>query len=208
MGQTVSATLPASATAWATAATVGTVNQSTSHPPPTRATAIVAAMNVVPEMATAAAPPYAAMIPAAWLSTMSPAEAARKNTSESVQNTDRRRSCSSGVATAAPDESVTPDALRAIGRKELPGFGEIMRAESFKRFPNAILSRSLAVIVSQSLVIALPGNPKARSIRRSSHALSAGQAIVNLPCGIHKLAYYIRSLSRQGGGSRCAVPWI
>jgi molybdopterin adenylyltransferase len=53
----------------------------------------------------------------------------------------------------------TPEAIRAIMRVELPGFGEIMRAESMKLTPNAILSRSLAVIVDRSLVIALPGKP-------------------------------------------------
>ena len=54
---------------------------------------------------------------------------------------------------------VTPEAIRAIMRVELPGFGEVMRAESMKLTPNAILSRSLAAIVDRSLVIALPGKP-------------------------------------------------
>ena len=54
---------------------------------------------------------------------------------------------------------VTPEAIRAIMRVELPGFGEIMRAESMKVTPNSILSRSLAAIVDLSLVIALPGKP-------------------------------------------------
>src|ERR1700686_2546230 len=54
---------------------------------------------------------------------------------------------------------VTPEAIRAIMRVELPGFGEVMRAESMKITPNAILSRSLAAIVDLSLVIALPGKP-------------------------------------------------
>jgi molybdopterin adenylyltransferase len=53
----------------------------------------------------------------------------------------------------------TPEAIRAIMRVELPGFGEIMRAESIKLTPNAILSRSLAAVVDRSLVIALPGKP-------------------------------------------------
>jgi molybdopterin adenylyltransferase len=53
----------------------------------------------------------------------------------------------------------TPEAVRAIMRVELPGFGEIMRAESMKLTPNAILSRSLAAIVDRSLVIVLPGKP-------------------------------------------------
>jgi molybdopterin adenylyltransferase len=54
---------------------------------------------------------------------------------------------------------VTPEAIRAIMRVELPGFGEVMRAESIKITPNAILSRNLAVVVDQALVIALPGKP-------------------------------------------------
>jgi molybdopterin adenylyltransferase len=53
----------------------------------------------------------------------------------------------------------TPEAIRAIMRVELPGFGEIMRAESMKLTPNAILSRSLAAVVDRALVIALPGKP-------------------------------------------------
>jgi molybdopterin adenylyltransferase len=54
---------------------------------------------------------------------------------------------------------ITPEAIRAIMRVELPGFGEIMRAESMKITPNAILSRNLAAVVDDSLVIALPGKP-------------------------------------------------
>ena len=53
---------------------------------------------------------------------------------------------------------VTPEAIRAIMRVELPGFGEVMRAESMKITPNAILSRNLAAVVDQALVIALPGS--------------------------------------------------
>ncbi len=54
---------------------------------------------------------------------------------------------------------VTPEALRSIARVEIPGFGETMRARSLAITPNAILSRCLAVIVDQALVIALPGKP-------------------------------------------------
>lgn len=54
---------------------------------------------------------------------------------------------------------VTPEAVREIMRVELPGFGEVMRAESMKITPNSILSRSLAAVVDMSLVIALPGKP-------------------------------------------------
>lgn len=54
---------------------------------------------------------------------------------------------------------VTPEAIRAIMRVELPGFGEAMRMQSLSITPNGILSRSLAAVVDQSLVIALPGKP-------------------------------------------------
>jgi molybdopterin adenylyltransferase len=54
---------------------------------------------------------------------------------------------------------VTPEAIRATMRVELPGFGEVMRAESMKITLNAILSRNLAAVVDQALVIALPGKP-------------------------------------------------
>ena len=61
--------------------------------------------------------------------------------------------------TGVGPRDVTPEAIRAIMRVELPGFGEVMRAESMKMTPNSILSRSLAAIVDSSLVIALPGKP-------------------------------------------------
>ncbi|HWX16112.1 MAG TPA: MogA/MoaB family molybdenum cofactor biosynthesis protein [Chthoniobacterales bacterium] len=61
--------------------------------------------------------------------------------------------------TGIAERDVTPEAIRAIMRVELPGFGEVMRVESTKITPNAILSRSLAAIVDQALVIALPGKP-------------------------------------------------
>ena len=54
---------------------------------------------------------------------------------------------------------VTPEAVREIAVRELPGFGEVMRAESMKITPNAILSRNLAVVVGKALVICLPGKP-------------------------------------------------
>jgi molybdopterin adenylyltransferase len=61
--------------------------------------------------------------------------------------------------TGVADRDVTPEAIRAIMRVEIPGFGETMRRESMKITPNAILSRSLAAVVDRSLVLALPGKP-------------------------------------------------
>src|SRR6266704_5054029 len=54
---------------------------------------------------------------------------------------------------------VTPEAVREIAVRELPGFGEIMRIESMKFTKNDILSRNLAVVVDKTLVISLSGKP-------------------------------------------------
>ena len=54
---------------------------------------------------------------------------------------------------------VTPEAVREIALRELPGFGEVMRSESMKITKNAILSRNLAAVVDHTLVICLPGKP-------------------------------------------------
>jgi molybdopterin adenylyltransferase len=62
-----------------------------------------------------------------------------------------------GTGVAARD--VTPEAVREIAARELPGFGEVMRLESMKLTPNAILSRNLAVVVGRTLVVCLPGKP-------------------------------------------------
>lgn len=61
--------------------------------------------------------------------------------------------------TGVDPRDVTPEAIRGIMRVEIPGFGETMRMRSLEITPNAILSRSLAAMVDQSLVIALPGKP-------------------------------------------------
>ncbi|EAL3890103.1 molybdopterin adenylyltransferase [Campylobacter lari] len=56
---------------------------------------------------------------------------------------------------------VTPEATQAVCDKILPGFGELMRAKSLEYVPTAILSRQSAGIKGKSLIINLPGNPKA-----------------------------------------------
>ena len=56
---------------------------------------------------------------------------------------------------------VTPEATLAVADKEMPGFGERMRQISLAFVPTAILSRQVAVIRGQSLIINLPGQPKA-----------------------------------------------
>jgi molybdopterin adenylyltransferase len=58
---------------------------------------------------------------------------------------------------------VTPEATRAVIERELPGFGEIMRVRSFDFVKTAILSRSTAGTRGRTLIINMPGNPKAIS---------------------------------------------
>ena len=56
---------------------------------------------------------------------------------------------------------VTPEATLAVAHKEMPGFGEQMRQISLKFVPTAILSRQVAVVRDHTLIINLPGQPKA-----------------------------------------------
>ncbi len=63
--------------------------------------------------------------------------------------------------TGVSPRDVTPDATKVVIEKELPGFGEVMRVESLKKTPNAILSRATAGVRGETLIINLPGSPKA-----------------------------------------------
>ena len=62
--------------------------------------------------------------------------------------------------TGVAPRDVTPEAVREMAVRELPGFGEVMRIESMKITPNAILSRNLVAVIDTALVICLPGKPK------------------------------------------------
>jgi molybdopterin adenylyltransferase len=64
-----------------------------------------------------------------------------------------------GTGPAARD--VTPEATEAVAEKLMPGFGELMRQVSLLAVPTAILSRQTAVIRGKSLIVNLPGQPKA-----------------------------------------------
>ena len=64
-----------------------------------------------------------------------------------------------GTGPAARD--VTPEATEAVCDKMMPGFGELMRKVSLKKVPTAILSRQTAGIRGRSLIVNLPGQPKA-----------------------------------------------
>jgi len=63
--------------------------------------------------------------------------------------------------TGVTPRDVTPEATREILEKELPGFAEAMRMGNFARVPTSILSRATAGTRGRSLIINLPGKPKA-----------------------------------------------
>ena len=74
---------------------------------------------------------------------------------------------------------VTPEATLAVGHKEMPGFGEQMRQISLNFVPTAILSRQVAVIRDQSLIINLPGQPK--SIAQTLEGLKDDSGAAKVP---------------------------
>ncbi len=63
--------------------------------------------------------------------------------------------------TGPAPRDVTPEATRDVIKKELPGFGELMRATSLRYVPTAILSRQTAGTRGRTLIVNLPGRPKA-----------------------------------------------
>ena len=73
---------------------------------------------------------------------------------------------------------VTPEATLAVAHKEMPGFGEQMRQISLKFVPTAILSRQVAVVRGNSLIINLPGQPKAIAETLEGLKDADGQQIV------------------------------
>ncbi|HEY4363116.1 MAG TPA: MogA/MoaB family molybdenum cofactor biosynthesis protein [Bryobacteraceae bacterium] len=66
--------------------------------------------------------------------------------------------CTGGTGLAPRD--VTPEAIRPIADREVPGFGEVMRAEGRKSTPYAALSRSTAFTRGASLILTFPGSPR------------------------------------------------
>jgi molybdopterin adenylyltransferase len=63
--------------------------------------------------------------------------------------------------TGVAPRDVTPEATREIIERELPGMTEAMRAESLKKTPNAMISRAVAGIRGRTLIVNLPGSPRA-----------------------------------------------
>lgn len=81
--------------------------------------------------------------------------------------------------TGPAPRDVTPEATLAVADKELPGFGEQMRQIGLQFVPTAILSRQVAVVRGQSLIINLPGQPKA--IAETLEGLRDGEGKVLVP---------------------------
>ena len=63
--------------------------------------------------------------------------------------------------TGVSSRDVTPEATRAVIEKELPGFTEAMRAEGLKKTPHSIISRAVCGVSGGTLIVNLPGSPKA-----------------------------------------------
>jgi molybdopterin adenylyltransferase len=81
--------------------------------------------------------------------------------------------------TGPAPRDVTPEATLAVADKVMPGFGEQMRQISLKFVPTAILSRQVAVIRGQSLIINLPGQPK--SIQETLEGLRGADGQPSVP---------------------------
>jgi molybdopterin adenylyltransferase len=92
--------------------------------------------------------------------------------------------------TGLSPRDVTPDATLAVIDKQVPGIAEVMRQESLKKTPAAMLSRAVAGVRGHTLIINLPGSPKA--VRENLGAILAA-----LPHGIEKL---------KGDITDCAMP--
>ena len=80
--------------------------------------------------------------------------------------------------TGPAKRDVTPDATLAIADREMPGFGEQMRQVSLHFVPTAILSRQVGVIRKDSLILNLPGQPKAIKETLEGVKDSEGKVIV------------------------------
>ena len=92
--------------------------------------------------------------------------------------------------TGVSPRDVTPEATREVLDREIPGMAEAMRMESFKATPHAVISRAMAGIRRRTLIINLPGSPKAAS--------------ENLQTILKAIPHTV--LKIKGDPSECAVP--
>ena len=96
--------------------------------------------------------------------------------------------------TGLAPRDVTPEAVRDVIDREIPGFGETMRAAGRSFTPLASLSRSLAGAAGRTLIVALPGSPKG--------AVEALDAILELVPHVHDLLNGRTAHASAGGGRR------
>lgn len=91
--------------------------------------------------------------------------------------------------TGVGPRDVTPEATRAVIDREIPGMAEVMRMESLKKTPHAMISRAVVGTRGQSLIVNLPGSPKAVKENLSSLLPALSHAIDKI----------------KGDGADCAV---
>jgi len=91
--------------------------------------------------------------------------------------------------TGVAPRDLTPDATRAVIDREVPGMAEAMRMESFKKTPHAVISRAIAGIRGQTLIINLPGSPRG--------------ATENLQCILKAIPHAVAKI--KGDPSDCAL---
>jgi molybdopterin adenylyltransferase len=92
--------------------------------------------------------------------------------------------------TGVSPRDVTPDATRKVLERTIPGFGERMRSKSLEKTPMAIVSRAVAGVRKQSLIINLPGSPKG--------------AVENLEAVWDAVPHAVEKI--RGDDSECAPP--
>ena len=97
---------------------------------------------------------------------------------------------------------VTPEATLAVADREMPGFGEQMRQISLRFVPTAILSRQVAVIRKQCLIINLPGQPK--SIQETLEGLKDSDGNTLVPGIFAAVPYCLDLLATPD----CAMPYL
>ena len=94
--------------------------------------------------------------------------------------------------TGVSPRDVTPDATEQILHRIIPGFGEVMRARSLEKTPHAMISRAMAGIRGETLIINLPGSPKG--------------AVENLAAVWPAVPHAVAKI--KGDQSDCAVPGV
>ncbi len=92
--------------------------------------------------------------------------------------------------TGVSPRDVTPDATQRVVERVIPGFGEMMRARSMEKTPRAMISRAIAGIRGNTLIINLPGSPRG--------------AVENLEAVWPAVPHAVEKI--QGDQSECAAP--